>query len=189
MNKAIFMDRDGVICEDKNLFDRGYPLTKPEHFDWIPESKKAFSILSSLEDFLLVIVTNQSIINKGLLSIEDFHKINKPIYDELKKYNSKLDGLYFCPHIPEERCSCRKPEIGLLLKAKREMNINLEESYFIGDKTSDIKAGKDAGCKTILVLTGYAGRDNQFNLKPDFIINNLLEFPLILKGVKDGSLF
>lgn len=189
MNKAIFMDRDGVICEEKNLFYNGSPITRPEQFEWIPESKKAFSFLSSLEDFLLVVVTNQSSINKGLLSVEDFYKINQPIYDELKKYGRNLDGLYFCPHIPGEGCECRKPQIGMLLQAKRDLDIDLEKSYFIGDKTSDIKAGNDAGCRTILSLTGYGGKDFQFDAIPNFIISNLLEIPLIINGEKYGSLF
>ena len=92
MKKAIFMDRDGVICEEKNLFYKGYPITLPEQFEWIPHSKEALAFLSKLEDFLLIITTNQSIINKGLLSLEDFHKINSPIYSELEKYNRKFSG-------------------------------------------------------------------------------------------------
>lgn len=181
MKKAIFMDRDGVICKEKNMFYRGSPITLPEQFEWIPESKESFSLLSELEDFLLVIVTNQSSINKGLLSLENFYKINRPIYNELKKYNRKLDGLYFCPHILKESCKCRKPEIGMLLQAKRELDIDLEKSYFIGDKTRDIQTGKNAGCKTVLVLTGYGGKDYTFDIKPDFTIKNLLEVKSILK--------
>jgi len=181
MKKAIFMDRDGVICKEKNLFYRGSPITLPKQFEWIPESKEAFSFLSKLEDFLLIVVTNQSIINKGLLSVEDFHEINRPIYDELKKYNKNLGGLYFCPHTPKEECDCRKPKIGMLLQAKKELNLDLRKSYFIGDATSDIQTGKNAGCKTILVGTGYCGKDYKFDVKPDFVIKNLLEMPSILK--------
>jgi D,D-heptose 1,7-bisphosphate phosphatase len=188
MKKAIFMDRDGVICEEKNMFYKGSPITRQEQFEWIPESKKAFSFLSSLEDYLLVIVTNQSSINGGLLSIEDFYKINQPIYDELRKYNRSLDGLYFCPHVPKEKCECRKPKIGMLLQAKIDLDIDLEKSYFIGDKTGDIKTGKDAGCKTILSLTGYGGKDYKYDVHPDFIIKNLLEMPLIINGERYGSL-
>jgi D,D-heptose 1,7-bisphosphate phosphatase len=181
MKRAVFLDRDGVICKEKNLFYRDSPITNPEQFEWIPESKKAFYFLSKLENFLLVVITNQSVINKGLLNIEQFNKINQPIYNELKKYKKNLDGLYFCPHTPEERCECRKPKIGMLLQAKRDLNINLKESYFVGDKTSDIQTGKNAGCKTILVNTGWGGKDYEFDIKPDFNINNLLDMQLILK--------
>lgn len=175
------MDRDGVICKEKNMFYRGSPITHPEQFEWIPESKEAFSFLDKLENFLLVIATNQSTINKGLLSVEDFYDINKPIYDELKKYNRNLDGLYFCPHMPKESCECRKPRIGMLLQAKKELDIDLEKSYFIGDKTSDMQTGKNAKCTTILVRTGYGGNDKEFNVKPNFIVKNLLEAFLLIK--------
>ena len=181
MKKAIFMDRDGFICEEKNLFYKGSPITLPEQFEWIPQSKEALAFLSKLENTLLVIITNQSSINKGILSLENFHKINKPIYDELRKNNRNLDGLYFCPHLPEENCGCRKPKRGMVLQAKKDLNINLNKSYFIGDKTSDIKTGKNAGCKTVLVRTGYGGRDYKFNIKPDFITENLWEARLLIK--------
>ena len=175
------MDRDGVICEEKNLFYKGSPITLPEQFEWIPQSKEALAFLSKLENTLLVIITNQSSINKGILSLENFHKINKPIYDELRKNNRNLDGLYFCPHLPEENCGCRKPKMGMVLQAKKDLNIDLNKSYFIGDKTSDIKTGKNAGCKTVLVRTGYGGRDYKFNIKPDFITENLWEARLLIK--------
>lgn len=174
MNQAIFFDRDGVICKEKNLFYRGYPLTKPEHFEWEDFSREALQRFSSL-DFLLILITNQAQINRGLLTSKDLYEINKPIYEELRKYGRFLDGFYFCPHLPEEKCECRKPEIGMFKKARQDLDIDLKNSWLIGDTTSDIKAGKNAGCKTILVQTGYAGKDNQFIINSDFIAKNLIE--------------
>lgn len=174
MNSAIFLDRDGVICEETNLFYKGTPLTKPEQFKWIKGSMKSMGILSGLDKYL-IIITNQTVINKGILEKKEFDKINKVIDDELIKYGRKLDGVYFCPHKKEEGCECRKPKTGLLKMAERDLGINLNESYMIGDKTSDILAGKNAGCKTVLVKTGYSGRDNGYNIVPDFIFRNLLE--------------
>lgn len=179
MNKAIFIDRDGVLCKEKNMYNQGTPITRPEHFEWIPEAKEALAYLSKLE-YLLVLTTNQPLINQGLITLKDFYEINKPIYEELNKHNKELN-VYFCPHIPKENCVCRKPRIGMLLNAKKELDIAFHQSYIIGDKTCDIQAGKNAGCKTILVLTGYGGKDNQYVVKPDYTINNLLELKGILK--------
>lgn len=181
MKRAIFIDRDGVICEDRNLFYRGAPITKPEHFKWVKNAREALKILSRME-FLLIVVTNQSLINRGLLSVEDFHRINQPINEELRRYEKSLDGLYFCPHLQEENCECRKPKIGMLLRAREEMGIDLAQSWVIGDKTSDVKMGKDAGCRTILVLTGYGGRDYSFKVSPDFTEKDLYDAALRISG-------
>ena len=174
MNRAIFLDRDGVICKETNLFYKGHPITKLEHFEWEEISKEALQKLSSL-DFLLVMITNQAQINRGLLTAEGLQEINKPIYDELRKYGRSLDGFYFCPHRPEENCGCRKPKLGLVKKAQQELSLDLNNSWFCGDTTSDIKTGKDAGCKTILVQTGYSGRDGQFEVSLIFIVKDLMD--------------
>jgi len=175
MNKAIFIDRDGVICEEKNLFYKGYRIVKPEHFEWVMNSKKAIEVLSKLKDFKLILISNQSGINRNLITIEDFHKINQPLYNELEKNRLVFNGIYICPHLSSENCNCRKPKTGMILQAKEDLDIDFEKSYIIGDQTSDIKMGKDVGCKTILVKTGYGGVDNSFNVNPDFIVENLLE--------------
>jgi D,D-heptose 1,7-bisphosphate phosphatase len=184
MNRAIFFDRDGVICKEKNLFYKGFRITEPEHFEWedgVPEALKKFSGL----DYLLVVVTTQSQIGRGLMSTEKLSMINKPIYDELKKYNRTLDGFYFCPHVPQDNCDCRKPKIGLMLRAKNDLSIDLENSWMMGDTTSDILAGNIARCKTILVKTGYAGRDGQFSIEPDFTAESLLNaYNTIVKNGK-----
>ena len=121
----------------------------------------------------------------------DLNEIHKKLETELGLKGAKIDGIYYCPHHPEKgftgeipklkiKCNCRKPKIGLLLKAKEEFNINLKQSYFIGDQTGDILTGKRAGCKTILVKTGYGGKDNSFSVKPDFIADNLLKATKII---------
>lgn len=183
MNKAIFFDRDGVICKEKNLFYQGHYITVPKDFEWEDEAREALQNFSS-GDSLLILITNQAQINRGLLTVEKLHEINNPIYEELGRYGRNLDGFYFCPHRPEENCDCRKPKIGLVIKAKQDFDIDLNQSWFIGDTTSDIKAGKDSGCKTILVQTGYAGRDKSFDIVPDFIARNLMAAYRIIKNEK-----
>lgn len=173
--RAIFLDLDGVVRKEKNLFYTGSPVAKPEHFEWEIGSQEAMQKFSGLKDFFIVIITNQSQIGRNLLKKEDFYEINRPIFEEFRRYNRILDGLYFCPHSEQEKCSCRKPKIGMLLSAKSDLGIDLNRSWVIGDKTSDVKTGKNARCRTIMVRTGYGGRDRLFKVTPDFIVNNLLE--------------
>ena len=176
--RAIFLDRDGIINEEVDQLSRVKDL-KIYNF-----AAKAIKKINN-SDYLTVVITNQPMIAKGFLTEEDLEEIHKKLETELGRGGAKIDAIYYCPHHPERgfngeipelkiKCNCRKPEIGLFLKAKEELNIDLEKSYLIGDKTSDILAGKRAGCKTILVKTGYGGKDNAFSIKPDFIAKNLL---------------
>ena len=114
------------------------------------------------------------------------------------KKGAKIDSVFYCPHHPEKHsatpnyakkyrinCKCRKPKIGMILQAKKKFSLDLKECYFVGDTTVDIKAGKTAGCKTILLKTGYAGSNKKFKVKPDFICDNLMAATkIILRDVK-----
>jgi len=177
--KAIFLDRDGVINKEVDQ------LSGAEDMKIYDFSAKAIKTINN-SDFLAIIVTNQPMIAKGFMTKEDLNEIHKKLETELGSKGAKIDAFYYCPHHPEKgfpdeipelkiKCKCRKPEIGLFLKAKKEFNIDLKKSFLIGDKTSDILAGKRAGCKTILVKTGYGGKDGKFSVKSDFIAKNLLE--------------
>jgi histidinol-phosphate phosphatase family protein len=178
--KAIFFDRDGVICKERNLFYKGKPIISEKDIEWEKNVIKALKKISKL-DYLLIIITNQSIIGKGILKKEKFKEITNFIHHELLKNNIKISHTYVCPHTSEENCFCRKPKIGLLKLAQEKFNIDLEKSYFIGDKTSDIQTGFNAGCKTILVKTGYSGEDKSFNISPDFIVEDLNKVFEIIK--------
>jgi len=177
--KAIFLDRDGLINKEIGQLSRIEDL-KIYNF-----AARAIKEIND-SDYLAVLITNQPMIAKGFMTEEDLTEIHKKLETELAQKGAKLDAIYYCPHHPEKgfvnevpelkiKCDCRKPEIGLILEAKKEFNIELKKSYLIGDKTSDILTGKRAGCQTILVRTGYGGRDKLFSVKPDFIVNNLLE--------------
>ena len=168
LKPAIFIDRDGVINKEKNY------LHKKEDFEM--EDKALLGMKSiDFNKYLVFIISNQSGIGRGYYSQEDFKKFDSWLCGFLKKKGINISKTYYCPHRPEEKCSCRKPKIGLLLKAKQDFNVDLKNSYLIGDKTSDILAGKRAGCKTILVKTGYQGKDKLFSVKADFTADNLLE--------------
>lgn len=165
-NKAVMLDRDGVI----NV-DCGY-VHEIKNFEFIPEVLDALQELAKTE-FKIIIITGQSGIGRGYYTEEDYQKLTKHMLKEFEKNSIRIDGIYYCPHSPGYGCSCRKPETGMVEKAKKDFNIDLKKSYFIGDKTSDIKCGKNAGCRTILVRTGKAGKDKRYDVRPDFVADDL----------------
>lgn len=168
MNKAVFLDRDGTI----NI-DYGY-VRKIANFEFIPGVFDALKELAKT-GFKIIIITDQSGIGRGYYTEEDYKNLTKYMVKEFEKSSIKIDGIYYCPHSPESSCSCRKPEIGMIKKAKEDFNIDLKKSYFIGDRTSDIQCGHNAGCKTILVKTGNAGEDGRYSMRPDFVADDLYE--------------
>lgn len=175
--KAIFLDRDGTINEEVDL------LSSENDLKLIPGTEAALKQINQSE-YLAVCVTNQPVIARNLCNFETLGKIHGKLSAMLGAGNAYLDRLYFCPHhpdkgYPEERpefkidCDCRKPNTGMLKKAALDMNIDLSQSYIIGDRTVDIETGKRSGMKTVLVKTGAAGQDEKFNVTPDLEFDNL----------------
>jgi len=150
--KAVFLDRDGVINE--NRIDYVKNTNELKIFDFVGSS---ITELKSM-GFLVVVVTNQSAINRGLTTEKLVNEIHDEIQKYLKNYETVIDRFYFCPHKPNEKCNCRKPRPGLLEKAILEIGIEPNKSWIIGDNDSDITAGIEVGCQTIKL-------DNNFNLK------------------------
>jgi len=157
--QAVFLDRDGTINHDC-----GY-LHRVEDFAFLPGAAGAIERLRSA-GFLIVVVTNQSGIARGLYGAEELGRLHRYILDQLARAETAIDAFYFCPHHPEvgqgglrTKCSCRKGEAGLLVQAAAELDIDLKNSYMVGDKASDVEAGRRAGCKPILVLTGCGARE------------------------------
>ncbi|HOK05277.1 MAG TPA: D-glycero-beta-D-manno-heptose 1,7-bisphosphate 7-phosphatase [Victivallales bacterium] len=151
MNKAVFLDRDNTI-----IFDKGY-LSNPDEVKLISGVTPALKKLSEA-GFLLIIVTNQSGIGRGYFSKEQMNLVNQKILQMLEKENIHIEKIYFCPHTPSENCECRKPKPGLILKAARELKIDISKSIMIGDKTSDLEAGIMAGCKYNIMINN--SKDN-----------------------------
>ncbi len=171
--KAVFLDRDGVINVEV-----GY-ISHTEHFLLLPGVFEAIGLLNKSE-YLAILVTNQPVVARGECGIDDLKNIHNKLETLLGREGVYLDRIYFCPHHPDigfkgERleykikCDCRKPSIGMFIKAVEEYNIELESSYVIGDSTVDIQAGRNAGVKTILVKTGLAGKDKKYNVLPDVV--------------------
>lgn len=165
-NKAIFLDRDGII--NKPVIRNNKPFT-PENiseFEFTDGIREVLKELKRLE-FLLFVVTNQADVSRGKRTKENVEEISKFIVKELL-----LDKVYCCYHDNKDNCECRKPKPGMLLTASKEYNVDLAKSYFVGDRWSDIEAGKNAGCKTIFVDYGY---DEKLKSKPDFSIKSVSE--------------
>lgn len=177
MKKAIFLDRDGTLIEDK-----GY-VYKIEDFKLHHGVIEGLKILKN--DYLLFIITNQSGIEKGLYTIEDFHKFNNFLLEQLRNQNIKIEKTYFCPHI--SGCDCKKPNTKYIEENKSEFKIDLTISWVIGDHPSDIIMGKNAGCKTAYLLTGH-GRKHFEELKMKCIKPDIIEidFLSVAKQIKHG---
>jgi len=168
MKKAIFLDRDGTINYDKHY------VHKIEDWEFIPGAVEGLKLLSD-EGYLLIIITNQSGISRGYYTVKELDILHNYLIKHLKERDIHITKIYFCPHHPKDDCSCRKPAQGMINQAVKELDIDLGESFCIGDKTCDIKLGKDAGCTTILVKTGKAGSDGEHHVLPDFIAEDLYD--------------
>jgi D,D-heptose 1,7-bisphosphate phosphatase len=174
-NHAIFLDRDGTLNEDP-----GY-ISDPEKVVLFPETGEALFLLKKY-GFLLIIISNQSGIARGMMTNKEVEAVNNKINTLLSEYKVKVDAFYYCPAHPDyssvEDCDCRKPSPKLVFEAVKEFNIDLEKSYFIGDAASDIQCGKNAGIKTILVRTGKGEESfsilQKENNLPTFVADNLL---------------
>jgi len=144
--RAILFDRDGTI-----IYDLGYPRD-PEQVRLLPGVGEALFELQR-QGFRLVLVSNQSGVGGGWLSQEDVEQVDRRVMACLAEHGVRLDGVYYCFHAPWEECDCRKPSPGLLLRAGEELGVDLAHSFMVGDKPSDIEAGRRAGCRTILLAT------------------------------------
>jgi D-glycero-D-manno-heptose 1,7-bisphosphate phosphatase len=146
--QAVFLDRDGVINENRRDYVRNW-----EEFEFLPGALASLCRLAE-GDHSVIIISNQSAINRGLVSRSDVDRINQRMVKEIEKAGGRIDGIYVCPHRPDEGCDCRKPKPGLLYQAVEELGIDLTSSYLVGDALSDMGAALAARCTPFLVLTG-----------------------------------
>lgn len=167
--KAVFLDRDGTICEEVNFLSRTKDLRL---FTFSAEAVR----LLNVSGFLVVLITNQSGIARGFFDEKTLHEIHAKLKCELAESDAKLDAIYFCPHNSAGNCDCRKPQTGMIEQAKQDFSFDLENSWFIGDKAIDVETGLNAQIKTALVLTGYGKKEVPLLKKePNLIAENLLE--------------
>ncbi len=179
-NKAVFLDRDGTIIEEKEF------IKSPKGVSFIPGVFKSLKTLKEL-GFKLVVVSNQSGVARGILTKEMVKNVNKFVKAKFTLNKIILDEFYYCPHHPRignssytKICNCRKPKSGMVARAQKKFNLDLKKSFVIGDRISDVLLGKNIKAKSILVLTGYGKHELQ-NLKkaklnqPDFIARDIRE--------------
>jgi len=172
--RAVFLDRDGVIVEQTE----GY-VNRPEDLVFVPRAPEAIARLNAC-GLPVVVATNQAGVAKGFLTLATLDAIHDRLREELAARGARLDAIYACPHFPEatipefaQDCDCRKPGTGMLEQAARELGLNLETSYLVGDMTADLLAGKRAGCRTILVKTGFGGSDGRYEVEADLVASDL----------------
>jgi len=165
--RAVFLDRDGTINEEKEY------LYRTEEFALLPGVAEAIRALNEA-GFKVVVITNQSGIGRGYYGEEALRVLHAHMDADLAKHGAAVDAYYFCPHHPEhgtgpyrQECSCRKPLPGMLMTAAEDLQLDLSASFMIGDKISDMEAGLKAGCRPILVRTGYGMQEEP--LLPDGI--------------------
>jgi D-glycero-D-manno-heptose 1,7-bisphosphate phosphatase len=163
---AVFIDRDGTLIEEVNY------LSRVEDLRLFPETADAVNLLKD-NGFLVIVVTNQSGIGRGIYDEPAMHAIHEQIQIEL---SGAIDAFYFCPHLPCDGCNCRKPGAGMIESAIADFDIDLAYSWIVGDKRSDVETGKIAGIRNALVLTGY-GQMHKDTLEhiPEIIANDLAE--------------
>ena len=173
LNKAIFLDRDGVINEVKTT--RVTFVNHPKQFYFLEGSLEAIKILSQA-GYMIFVVTNQGGVGLGYLSMDQLQSIHEYMLQEIKSSGGNVHDISSCIHKPLEGCSCRKPEPGMLLDLAKEYDLDLSSSYMIGDREPDIEAGRRAGTKTILLSSEHSTSTYQ----ADKVFKNLLEASLYI---------
>ncbi len=177
-NRAVFLDRDGTINEEVNY------LSHPDQLRLIGGAAEAIKRLNGA-GFKTVVITNQAGIARGYFSEATLQQIHRELDKMLRAQEAHLDAIYYCPHHPTAgigvykiNCNCRKPKPGLLEQSARELNLDLRQSFIVGDKPADLQAGDAVGCRTILVRTGY-GRESEKEMadgefQPEYVADDLL---------------
>jgi D-glycero-D-manno-heptose 1,7-bisphosphate phosphatase len=166
LKRAAFLDRDNTL-----IYDPGY-IHEPEKVELLEGVPEGLKLLKE-RGFLLIVVSNQSGIGRGYFKEEDCWAVNRKLQELLKPYDVQIDGFYFCPHKPSEKCNCRKPKTLLVEKAARDFGVSVSESVVIGDKDSDVEMGFRAGCR-LAVKVGASPFDN-FLKAVEFVLSSTQE--------------
>lgn len=165
MQKAVFLDRDGVLNEAIIRGGRPYPPSSLDEFQIKNDAMEALNLLKK-NNFILIVVTNQPDISRGTMSSHLVKRINSNLMKLLP-----LDAIQVCEHDNHDNCDCRKPKPGMLLRAGNQFGIDFSKSFMVGDRWRDIEAGKASGCKTVLIGDGY---NERFPSPPDYKTDSLM---------------
>lgn len=173
---AIFLDRDGVIIENRHDYVRSWA-----DVEIFPQAVEAL-VAAQSSVYSIVLVTNQSAVGRGFITLETAATINSRLLAALRQVGARVDAVYMCPHAPEDGCLCRKPLPGMLLQAAQELNLDLGNSVMIGDALTDIQAGHAAGVsQALLVRTGRGREQERLSLtidQPPFAVFDTLSAAL-----------
>ena len=173
----MILDRDGTIVVERHY------LSDPEQLELLPGAAEGLRQLRTM-GFGLVVITNQSAIGRGLYDVSRLEQIHDRLQRLLEMEGVRLDGIYVCPHTPEDRCRCRKPETELLQRAVKELGVSLQTSFVVGDKGCDVELGRRVGARTFLVRTGYgAAVAAAGEVKADYLVDDLREMASVVRGL------
>ncbi len=184
--KVIFLDRDGVINKNRPDYVKRW-----SEFEFLPKSLEALQLLAS-HGYHVIVITNQSVINRKMTTKEALQKIHKNMAEAVRSHGGAIEAVYDCPHAPEDGCSCRKPEPGLIYQAQADYGLQLSETCMVGDSLKDIQCARRAGCgKVILVRTGH-GQEAQVlcqegDMAPDHVADDLMAAVRWLLGERSES--
>jgi D-glycero-D-manno-heptose 1,7-bisphosphate phosphatase len=165
--RFIILDRDGTIIEEREY------LSEPDQVTLIPGAGAALRELQQM-GFGLVVITNQSGVGRGIFDHDQLERVHQRFKQLLDCEGVRLDGVYVCPHAPDDNCACRKPKLGLIEKAAKELGFKVHDSIVIGDKAGDIEMGRSVGALTFLVRTGYGAQvAADSTVAPDYVVESL----------------
>ncbi|MEA1947962.1 MAG: D-glycero-beta-D-manno-heptose 1,7-bisphosphate 7-phosphatase [Thermodesulfobacteriota bacterium] len=174
LRKVVFLDRDGVINLDSPDYIKSW-----SEFEFLPGSLEAIKLLT-LNGFATIVITNQSVINRKMVTGKMLDYMHTMMKETVTSKGGQIKDIFFCPHVPEDRCNCRKPSPGLIFKAKQKYRIDIATSVMIGDSAKDIECARNAGCgHAVLVKTGNGSKAEKIlkekAIYPDLIARDLLE--------------
>jgi D-glycero-D-manno-heptose 1,7-bisphosphate phosphatase len=155
---VVFLDRDGVINHDSADY-----IKTPDEFEFIPNSPEAIAFLCE-QGFDVMVMTNQSMIGRQMASIQTLMAIFKKMNQGVNAAGGEIKDIFYCPHLPDAGCRCRKPAPGLFLSAREKYGLALSDTAMIGDSTKDIQAGQNAGCRTTILVQTGSGRTARVEL-------------------------
>lgn len=177
MNKAVFLDRDGVLLHNRESY-----ITDWEQVKIYPYAFAALSRLAK-SDYKIFLLTNQSAIGRGLVALETVEEINRRLESIVSQHGGRIDEVFLCPHAPADRCHCRKPLPGMIEEAHRKYDLNLAQSWLIGDALSDLQAGVVGGIENLILVQTGRGKKQLVKFNNEFSNINFQVQTNVLKAV------
>ena len=172
--RIVFLDRDGVINRDSPDYIKSW-----REFDFLPRSIDALKILKQ-HAFRVFVVSNQSAVNRRMLTLKDLRLIHDKMTDAIAAGGGSLEEIFFCPHLPQENCRCRKPKPGMLFAAQKKYGLSLSSVYMVGDRAKDVECAKQAACGfALLVKSNHCTEEEHIlqkkNITPDYVAEDLFD--------------